>query len=79
MGSGGGNRRADSLGIRGVHDKCLSILQMCPTMEGLIMSEGFKGVKDGREQQFCLENVKHKLVIVVFFLALEGLFTGSKC
>ena len=43
------------------------------------MSEGFKGVKDGREQQFSLENVKHKLDIVVFFLALEDLFTGSKC
>ena len=48
-------------------------------MEGLTSGEGFKGVKDGREQQFSLENVKHKLDIVVFFLALEDLFTGSKC
>ena len=55
------------------------LLQMCPNMEGLTMSEGFKGVKDEREQLFCLENVKHKLDIIVFFLALEALFTGSKC
>ena len=47
-------------------------------MEGLTSGEGFKGVKDGREQQFSLENVKHKLDIVVFFLALEDLFTGFK-
>ena len=54
------------------------LLQMCPTMEGLTSGEGFKGVKDGREQQFHLENVKHKLVIIISFFALEDLFTGSK-
>ena len=52
---------------------------MCPAMEGVTSDEGFKGVKDESEQQFSLENVKHKLDIVLSVLSMKDLFTGSKC